>query len=421
MTDAPVGSWAEVALENLIEPLQSGSRPKGGVRNIDEGVPSLGGEHLNSTGGFNFTNLRYVPRAFYESMKRGRIRPGDILVVKDGATTGKVSLVGSDFPYQEAVVNEHVFICRPLPSVSSEFLFSYLYSPQGQERILENFQGAAQGGINQSFAARTMIPVPPADQQERILSWLTAGLKKQLEATDHARRAARRLGVLDLAFLRSAYDQALEAADGHVTPLNDLLAEPLRNGYSARPVPHETKYRVLTLTATTSGRFDPRHFKYTEDELPADAHSWVRHGDILVQRGNTEEYVGVSALYEGESHAFIYPDLMIRVRVREDIGARFVAHMLLAPPVRQYMRDRATGAAGNMPKINQQTLGDVPIPVPDEKIRADIVARLEAAFELCTNLRAGVGRVERQCLSLESALLAKAFRGELVTHALGEG
>jgi len=68
---------------------------------------------MTRLGTFTFSALRYVPRDFYERMTKGRIQPNDILVVKDGATTGKVALVDESFPFQKAVVNEHVFLCRP--------------------------------------------------------------------------------------------------------------------------------------------------------------------------------------------------------------------------------------------------------------------------------------------------------------------
>ncbi|MXV78058.1 hypothetical protein F4001_06850, partial [Candidatus Poribacteria bacterium] len=85
-------SWESIKLSEFIT-LESGSRPKGGVRNILEGVPSLGGEHLNSDGGFNFEKIRYVPEKYFESLNKGQINLNDIIIVKDGATTGKTSFV----------------------------------------------------------------------------------------------------------------------------------------------------------------------------------------------------------------------------------------------------------------------------------------------------------------------------------------
>ncbi|MDQ7780014.1 MAG: hypothetical protein RDV41_09940, partial [Planctomycetota bacterium] len=105
--------WTGTTLDRLLVSLESGSRPRGGVQNIKEGIPSLGGEHVDENGGFRFEAVKYVPSAFFKSMRRGHIRIGDVLIVKDGATTGKVSLVRDDFPFGVAVVNEHVFVCRP--------------------------------------------------------------------------------------------------------------------------------------------------------------------------------------------------------------------------------------------------------------------------------------------------------------------
>jgi len=58
-----------------------------------EGIPSISAEHMTSYGKFDFSSIRYVPKEFYNSMSHGHITKNDILIVKDGATTGKVCLV----------------------------------------------------------------------------------------------------------------------------------------------------------------------------------------------------------------------------------------------------------------------------------------------------------------------------------------
>ena len=119
--------WVEITLSQILQVLESGSRPKGGVRGIKEGVPSIGGEHINENGGFRFDKIKFVPHNFFKKMTYGHIQTGDVLIVKDGATTGKVALVREDFPYNPAVVNEHVFICRPIEGVYPPFLFHFLF------------------------------------------------------------------------------------------------------------------------------------------------------------------------------------------------------------------------------------------------------------------------------------------------------
>jgi len=173
--------------------LESGSRPKGCVFEIKEGIPSIGAEHLNSFGGFYLNNSRFIPIEFYQTMKRGKVQKKDVLVVKDGATTGKVSIVGDAFPYEKAAINEHVFRLRGERSLlKQEFLFWFLYSTTGQSQIQQEFHGSAQGGINQKFVDGISIPIPDLHTQQRIASELKekmarvenlrTGIEKQLKA-----------------------------------------------------------------------------------------------------------------------------------------------------------------------------------------------------------------------------------------------
>lgn len=405
--------WTEVPLSRLLVSMESGSRPRGGVRGISSGVPSIGGEHLNSEGGFNFEAVRYVPSEFHDSMRRGHIERGDVLVVKDGATTGKVALVRDDFPFDRAVVNEHVFVCRP-DSVDAEYLFWFLHSAEGQRRILDHFKGSAQGGITQDFAAGTLIPVPPRLAQRAIADLISATNSRRLRIAQHFAVASRALARFRLAALAAAYAEANGSDDQETAiPLEELLREPLKNGYSARPVKQETPFRVLTLTATTSGWFDAGQFKYTDEKFTADSTFWLKPGDILIQRGNTAEYVGVPALYEGPPNELLYPDLMIRARPRREIAPRFVWYMLLAPQARNYLRERATGSAGNMPKINQDVLGQTPVPLPSEAIREQIVTRLDRAMALAGAIEQRLGTAGRRVDQSSQAISAKVFGGEL--------
>lgn len=165
--------WKEVKLSDILESIENGNRPKGGITDLKDGIPSFGGEHINSKGGFNLKNVRLIPKDFYNSMKRGKIKKGDVLVVKDGATTGKVSFVDDDFPFESAAVNEHVFILRGKKDlVYQKFLFYHLYSPIGQRQMDANFHGAAIGGINTQFIKNYNLILPPLLTQKKIAAVL---------------------------------------------------------------------------------------------------------------------------------------------------------------------------------------------------------------------------------------------------------
>ncbi|SEA10487.1 type I restriction enzyme, S subunit [Alkalimonas amylolytica] len=136
----------------------------------ESGVPSLGGEHLGNNGDFKFDNIKFVPVDFANEMNKGHIQPFDILIVKDGATTAKTSIVRSSFPYKKAVINEHLFRCKVSRHVSAEYIFYFLWSSVGRQEILKDFRGAAQGGISKEFVKKVSIPLAPLEQQKLIVS-----------------------------------------------------------------------------------------------------------------------------------------------------------------------------------------------------------------------------------------------------------
>ena len=105
-----------------------------------------------------------------------------------------------------------------------------------------------------------------------------------------------------------------------VVPLESILREPLKNGYSARRSVASQRRGVLTLTATTSGYFDSAPFQYTDEEDSRRFPALASPDDVLIQRGNTAEFVRMPALYDGAPGEFIYPDLMIRARFADDIN-----------------------------------------------------------------------------------------------------
>jgi len=291
-----------------------------------------------------------------------------------------------------------------------------LFLRMSAQRLLASSRrdGTTVQSVQYPLLKNTVMPIPRrAEDRKAVIQAVEKILSSQVVIPAHLGAACRMLARSQRAALGAAYRRALEL--GEEQPLEGLIDEPLRNGYSARPVNSITPFRVLTLTATTSGWFDGSHFKYTAEEFGAESPFWVRDGDILIQRGNTAEYVGVPALYEGPDRAYLFPDLMIRANVRREIGARYVWYMLLSPQLRDVVRRQASGSAGNMPKVNQGILNALQVPVAGDSERIQIVAQLDEIFGIAQRATDHLERSSRLLDRTPHAVLAKAFRGELST------
>ena len=170
------------------------------------------------------------------------------------------------------------------------------------------------------------------------------------------------------------------------TALDKLITTGPQNGISPKATTQSDAPKAITLTATTSGTFKPNAFKHVEANISDDSQLWLRNGDLLFQRGNTREYVGIAAIYEGPSKTFLFPDLMMRVRVSPLVNLRFVHLAAISPPARTYFSENASGAQETMPKINQTILVSLPIPLPPLAEQHSIVAKVDELMAICDQL-----------------------------------
>ena len=221
-------NWEFTPLSGLLIEFETGTRPKGGVGKYTEGTPSVGAEHLDADGGFKFKKIKFVPEEYANSMLRGHLEEGDILVVKDGATTAKTSLVRKSFPHADAVINEHVFRCKVAEGVEPKYVFYYLFSGKGQKEILSDFRGAAQGGITKGFADKVNIPLAPPEQQKRIVAKieeLFSHIDAGIEALKKAKQLLKqyRQSVLKAAVTGELTKEWREANKDKLEPATQLL------------------------------------------------------------------------------------------------------------------------------------------------------------------------------------------------------
>ena len=162
--------WQVLKLKRVLSTLEAGMRESGGALQ-DGGALSIGGEHIGWDGKLILSNPKYISEIFYDNLNSGKVSKDDILLVKDGATIGKCTLI-KEKPQEKCSVNEHVFILRAIRNYSPEFLYFFLSCHVGQEQLKVNIQGAAQGGLNLSFAYKTSITKLPLNEQFLISKFL---------------------------------------------------------------------------------------------------------------------------------------------------------------------------------------------------------------------------------------------------------
>ncbi len=155
------GSSAQ--LGDIISTLESGSRPKGGAET--DGIPSIGAENIERFGQYDYTKEKFISLEYFQKLKRGIVHSGDVLLYKDGAYTGKVSMALDDFPHAQCAINEHIFILRPNElAPSSFFLYFLLLHDKNKQALFSRASSkAAQPGLNQTEVKTLPILLPKTE------------------------------------------------------------------------------------------------------------------------------------------------------------------------------------------------------------------------------------------------------------------
>ena len=342
-----------------------------------------------------------------------------ILLAGNG-NIGNISIYEGKFEvYQRTYVVE---IIDPLLTEYCYYYFQYKWIDYNTDKMY----GTAIPYIRLGNLQKFPIPLAPLPEQHRIVSCIESLFAKLDEAKEKVQTVLDGVELRKSAILHKAFtgelterwrkEHGMGLDSWKHTKLIDVLKEKPRNGYSPKPVNYITPYKSMTLSATTSGVFKKEYFKYIDENIPEDSYLWLQPGDILIQRANSLDKVGTSAIYTGQEYEFIYPDLMMKLQVIETVSPQFIAYCLKKSDVLAYFQANATGTAGNMPKINQKTVSNTPISIPMLSEQIEIVRMLDNLLTQEQQTKEVAKNVLTQIDIMKKAILARAFRGELGTN-----
>ncbi len=418
--DTEIGSlpedWEVVRLEEVAT-FVMGQSPSSDTYNISgSGLPFLQGKA-------EFGDVYPQPVKWCSSPLK--VIPEGAILVSVRAPVGDVNIA----PYK-CCIGRGLAAIQPTTEADTKYLFYCLGFHKN--RFEEQSSGSTFKSINKGVLKNFLTPLPPLHEQKAIAHVLST-VQKAIQTTEQVIEASRELKRSLMTHLFTYGPVPVDEAEQvplkeseigpvpehwKVVRLAELLREGLRNGHSARATNTDEGVRTLTLSAVTQNDFSIERTKLTIADPKKVAGLWLQAGDLLIERANTVEFVGLAALYDGPDHFAIYPDLMVRVRVNEElINPKLVAEFLLMKQSRSYFRFNARGTAGNMPKIDHGTIQNALIPLPptseqeqivhtvwamDRKIAAERTRKdsLDALFRtLLNNLMTGKVRVDNLDLS----------------------
>lgn len=336
---------------------------------------------------------------------------GPVGLHDEAVTAGETIIVGRKGSLGEVHYSEKA--CFPIDTtyyVSEKETDAYLPWLARRLRCLDLNKlnrAAAIPGLNRSDAYRQKLLFPPLAEQKRIALILDAA---------DALRARRRESLAQLdALLQSTFldlfgDPVTNPKGWRVGQLADVV-ERLDGGKNVAKSETQTEFRVLKVSAVTSGTYKPDESKYLPVDFRVPDSSVVRQGDLLISRANTVELIGATAYVWHTPENIVLPDKIWKFVWKSDVEIEplFVYHLSRKTGFRRALSSRASGTSGSMKNIAKSKLLGLSIPLPPIDLQHRFATIVEAVEQQKARLRAHLAELDALFASLET----RAFNGEL--------
>ena len=417
------GRFPMVRIKLLLDALESGRREVSDTDTFEDGVLSVGGEHIGWKGEWLLEKPRFVAREFFDAMKTGIIEKDDVLLVKDGATIGKVA-IADKYPGQDAAVNEHVFLLRFHSQSHKKFYFYVLQSLVFQEQIQVEITGAAQPGLNTEFRNIVVVPAPPKSTQilaaeylDRETVYIDAliaekecmlALLEEKRATLISEAVTRGLDP-DVPLKPSGLDW-LGDIPAHWDVCQQKRAWKSSDYGISDSIREDGDIKVLRMSCIVNGRVDLDMAGTIED---VDSYLLLRKGDLLFNRTNSMDQIAKVGTLDADSiDPISFASYLVRIRTNHRALPKFLVYLLNSREFLAFARKNAIPAIGQA-NLSPSKYGELEIPLPPLEEQRAIVIKLDAeeivSFDLTKELSTSISLL----MERRSALITAAVTGQL--------
>ena len=135
-----------------------------------EGYPYITAKDVHGLG-IDYTSASKISEENYFALVKAGCKPerNDVLLVKDGATTGRVGMVTDN---TACVLLSSVAMLHHNSQVSPTYLYYFLQSNVMQEQIVISMAGSAMPRITLSKIVGFVLTIPPISEQKEIAAYL---------------------------------------------------------------------------------------------------------------------------------------------------------------------------------------------------------------------------------------------------------
>ena len=326
-------------------------------------------------GYMDYTRKEYISSDEYcRRLGRGVTEKGDLLFTTE-APMGHVSIC----ELEQCSCGQRIITlkARTKNTVINKLYMYFMLSDCFQKQLLDNCTGTTAKGIKADKLKHFIVPLPPIDEQRRIVSRLDAILPKiaELEAAENE------LEALERKFPNDMRDALLQAAiEGKLTGSNTGNWRRVRLGdvislISGTDLPTDQHNTVGNGTPYITGASNIANGSLIINRWTTTPKKIAKRGDILLTCKGT---IGANCVLELEEAHIARQVMAVRVTGAD---TKFVHYY-----IQHYVDTLKKQAKSMIPGIERKNITEAPFSLPPLDEQHKIVSRLNELLPLCESI-----------------------------------
>ena len=317
-------------------------------------------------------------------------------------------------------VNNHAHVLKAISKISSnKFLLHFL----NQFDYKDFVGGTTRLKLTQGDLKIIPVPLPPLPEQQRIvakLDTLFGHLDTLKTRLDHIPQLLKdfRQKVLTQSVtgkLTEEWKEGRKLEKWNELPLNEFSTSRLgkmldKEKNQGVPTKYLRNINVRWFDIVLEDLFE---IKVSEEEI---LKYRIQNGDVLVCEGGEP---GRAAIWRNGNTNIIFQKAIHRVRLNSNILPEYFLYNLKVDSVNNVLSSLFTGTT--IKHLTGVAFSNYSINIPPIEEQQEIVRRVESLFAKADQIEASYKNLKEKVEQLPQALLAKAFRGELVEQLPTDG
>ncbi|BAW65604.1 restriction endonuclease subunit S [Helicobacter pylori] len=356
------------------------------INNLECGIKVLRANNITLSNHLNFEDIKVINKNV-KIRKEQYLKKNDILICAGSGSSehiGKVAFINTDFDY---VFGGFMGVIR-IREVNSRFVYHIFTSNIFKQYLEKSLNTTTINNLNANILQNFLIPIPPLEIQQEIVKILDAFTELNTELNTELKARKKQYQyyqnmLLDFKGIHLNHKDATMSAKTY--RLKTLLQTLAPKGVEFRKLGEVCEILDNRRIPIAKNKRNPGIYPYYGANGIQDyIDSYIFDGDFVlvgedgsvINKDNTPVVNWASGKIWVNNHAHV-------LQTKNKLKLKFLYFYLQTIDVSYCV-------AGTPPKINQENLKKITIPIPPLEIQQEIVKILDQFSTLTTDLLAGI-------------------------------